>query len=77
MPGTAVSGVLVDGVRVDELLEHATAALHVLARDQNNRACIRQLSAIPLVVKVPHGHTTAFSFFILHLLVAPTPRPTG
>ena len=41
-----------DGVRIEELLEHATAALHILARDKQNRMNIRALNTIPLVVSV-------------------------
>ncbi|XP_069763244.1 junction plakoglobin-like isoform X1 [Narcine bancroftii] len=41
-----------DGVRMDEIVEGCTGALHILARDQTNRALITQLNAIPLFVQL-------------------------
>lgn len=52
LQGTGGSSSVGDGVRIEELLEHATAALHILARDKQNRMNIRALSTVPLVVSV-------------------------
>ena len=37
---------------IDEVVEVSVGALHLLARDQANRAIMRQLNCIPLFVKV-------------------------
>lgn len=37
---------------MDEVVEVSVGALHLLARDQGNRAIMRQLNCIPLFVKV-------------------------
>eukprot|EP00061_Rhincodon_typus_P013112 g39279.t1 len=41
-----------DGVRMDEIVEGCTGALHILARDSNNRADITRLNTIPLFVQL-------------------------
>ena len=35
------AGAYVDGVRMEEIVEGTVGALHILAREQNNRAVIR------------------------------------
>ena len=35
------SGAYVDGVRMEEIVEGTVGALHILAREQNNRKVIR------------------------------------
>ena len=42
----------VDGVRMEEIVEGTVGALHILAREQHNRAVIRGLNCIPLFVQV-------------------------
>ena len=37
---------------MDEIVEVSVGALHLLARDPNNRAVMRQLNSIPLFVQV-------------------------
>lgn len=41
-----------DGVRMEEIVEGCTGALHILARDPTNRAEIANLQTIPLFVQV-------------------------
>ncbi|XP_078385621.1 junction plakoglobin-like [Cetorhinus maximus] len=41
-----------DGVRMDEIVEGCTGALHILARDHINRAEITRLNTIPLFVQL-------------------------
>ena len=41
-----------DGVRMEEIVEGCTGALHILARDPINRAEIANLQTIPLFVQV-------------------------
>ncbi|XP_043530657.1 junction plakoglobin-like [Chiloscyllium plagiosum] len=41
-----------DGVRMDEIVEGCTGALHILARDPSNRAEITRLNTIPLFVQL-------------------------
>lgn len=41
-----------DGVRMEEIVEGSTGALHILARDPINRAEIANLQTIPLFVQV-------------------------
>ncbi|XP_072106607.1 catenin beta-1-like, partial [Mobula birostris] len=41
-----------DGVRMDEIVEGCTGALHILARDQANRVVITELNTIPLFVQL-------------------------
>jgi catenin beta 1 len=42
----------VDGVRMEEVVEGTVGALHILARDINNRTIIRSLNCIPLFVQL-------------------------
>ncbi|WAR10137.1 CTNB-like protein [Mya arenaria] len=42
----------VDGVRMEEIVEGTVGALHILAREQHNRAVIRGLNCIPLFVQL-------------------------
>lgn len=43
---------LQDGVRMEEIVEGCTGALHILARDPINRADIASMQTIPLFVQV-------------------------
>lgn len=43
---------LQDGVRMEEIVEGCTGALHILARDSINRAEIANMQTIPLFVQV-------------------------
>ena len=45
-------GSFVDGVRMEEIVEGTTGALHILAREAHNRALIRGLNCIPLFIQV-------------------------
>lgn len=44
-----------DGVRMEEIVEGCTGALHILARDPMNRMEIFRLNTIPLFVQVSLG----------------------
>lgn len=44
-----------DGVRMEEIVEGCTGALHILARDPMNRGDIASMQTIPLFVQV-HSH---------------------
>lgn len=44
-----------EGVRMEEIVEGCTGALHILARDVHNRIVIRGLNTIPLFVQVRLG----------------------
>lgn len=44
-----------EGVRMEEIVEGCTGALHILARDVHNRIVIRGLNTIPLFVQVCTG----------------------
>uniref|UniRef100_UPI00358E04CD catenin beta-1-like isoform X2 n=1 Tax=Myxine glutinosa TaxID=7769 RepID=UPI00358E04CD len=46
----------VDGIRMEEIVEGCTGALHILARDANNRAVIRSLNTIPLIVQLLYSN---------------------
>ena len=46
------SGSVVDGVRMEEIVDGTVGALHILAREVQNRAVIRGLNCIPLFVQV-------------------------
>ena len=46
------SSSVVDGVRMEEIVDGAVGALHILAREVHNRAVIRGLNCIPLFVQV-------------------------
>ncbi|KAI9561894.1 putative transcription coactivator armadillo [Daphnia sinensis] len=45
-------GSYADGVRMEEIVEGAVGALHILARESHNRAVIRGLSVIPIFVQL-------------------------
>lgn len=47
-----LSAFLQEGVRMEEIVEGCTGALHILARDIHNRIVIRGLNTIPLFVQV-------------------------
>uniref|UniRef100_A0A8C5R8Q0 Beta-catenin n=1 Tax=Leptobrachium leishanense TaxID=445787 RepID=A0A8C5R8Q0_9ANUR len=52
---TSMGGTLqqfVEGVRMEEIVEGCTGALHILARDVHNRIVIRGLNTIPLFVQL-------------------------
>lgn len=46
------SGSVVDGVRMEEIVDGTVGALHILAREVQNRAVIRGLNCIPLFVQL-------------------------
>ena len=46
------AGSYADGVRMEEIVEGTVGALHVLARDVQNRGIIRGLSVIPIFVQL-------------------------
>ncbi len=50
-----------DGVRMEEIVEGCTGALHILARDPINRTDIANLQTIPLFVQVTE-ETEALTF---------------
>ena len=43
---------MIDGVRMEEILEGTVGALHILAREASNRTIIRDLNCIPTFVQV-------------------------
>lgn len=43
---------MVDGVRMEEIVEGTVGALHILARESLNRSIIRELNCIPTFVQV-------------------------
>ena len=45
-----------DYIRMDDILEACVSALHILAKDQQNRNIIRDLDCIPLFVRVRSSH---------------------
>lgn len=51
MSNPAQSGI-VDGVRMEEIVDGTVGALHILAREIHNRAVIRSLNCIPLFIQV-------------------------
>lgn len=50
-----MSPLVQDGVRMEEIVEGCTGALHILARDPMNRMEIFRLNTIPLFVQVSLG----------------------
>jgi catenin beta 1 len=50
--GSQQPGAYADGVRMEEIVEGTVGALHILARESNNRAIIRGLLVIPIFVQV-------------------------
>jgi catenin beta 1 len=71
------NGQLIDNyIRMDDILEACVSALHIIARDQQNRIIIRDLDCIPLFVrvrrvslsimkKVYHGSRFVFNYRLL------------
>ena len=43
---------LVDGVRMDEIVEGTVGTLHILAREAQSRSSIRAMKCMPLFVQV-------------------------
>ncbi|RXM34909.1 Catenin beta-1 [Acipenser ruthenus] len=52
----------VEGVRMEEIVEGCTGALHILARDVHNRIVIRGLNTIPLFVQDKTTYAAAVLF---------------
>uniref|UniRef100_A0A4W4GHL2 Junction plakoglobin n=1 Tax=Electrophorus electricus TaxID=8005 RepID=A0A4W4GHL2_ELEEL len=50
--GSASQQTYQDGVRMEEIVEGATGALHILARDPMNRALMVEMNTIPLLVQL-------------------------
>ncbi|XP_052737434.1 armadillo segment polarity protein isoform X3 [Bicyclus anynana] len=50
--GGGAGGAYADGVRMEEIVEGAVGALHILAREGLNRALIRQQNVIPIFVQL-------------------------
>jgi hypothetical protein len=50
--GSQQPGAYADGVRMEEIVEGTVGALHILARESNNRSIIRGLLVIPIFVQV-------------------------
>ncbi|XP_045785085.1 armadillo segment polarity protein isoform X1 [Maniola jurtina] len=50
--GGGTGGAYADGVRMEEIVEGAVGALHILARESLNRTLIRQQNVIPIFVQL-------------------------
>ncbi|CAG5012161.1 unnamed protein product [Parnassius apollo] len=50
--GGGAAGAYADGVRMEEIVEGAVGALHILARESLNRQLIRQQNVIPIFVQL-------------------------
>ncbi|KAG8293915.1 Catenin beta-1 [Homalodisca vitripennis] len=50
--GSQPSNVYADGVRMEEIVEGTVGALHILARESQNRTIIRQQNVIPIFVQL-------------------------
>lgn len=50
--GGGTGSAYADGVRMEEIVEGAVGALHILAREGLNRALIRQQNVIPIFVQL-------------------------
>nr|XP_013190062.1 unnamed protein product [Amyelois transitella] len=50
--GSGTGGAYADGVRMEEIVEGAVGALHILARDSLNKQLIRQQNVIPIFVQL-------------------------
>ncbi|XP_026329418.1 armadillo segment polarity protein isoform X1 [Hyposmocoma kahamanoa] len=50
--GTGTGGAYADGVRMEEIVEGAVGALHILAREGVNRQLVRQQNVIPIFVQL-------------------------
>jgi hypothetical protein len=55
--GSQQPAVYADGVRMEEIVEGTVGALHILARESNNRGIIRGLLVIPIFVQVSSHKT--------------------
>lgn len=53
-----------DGVRMEEIVEGCTGALHIMARDPINRGEIASMQTIPLFVQVQLQSTTCILYEI-------------
>lgn len=67
---TSTNGSLIDNyIRMDDVLEACVSAIHMIAKDQQNRNLIRDLDCIPLFVRVKRKkcfiETKIFDVFIL------------
>lgn len=60
---------LQEGVRMEEIVEGCTGALHILARDVHNRIVIRGLNTIPLFVQVGYSIMFCISCQCTNLIV--------
>lgn len=50
--GGGGAGAYADGVRMEEIVEGAVGALHILARESHNRVLIRQQNVVPIFVQL-------------------------
>lgn len=50
--GGGGGGACADGVRMEEIVEGAVGALHILAREPHNRQLIRQQNVVPIFVQL-------------------------
>ncbi|XP_077302817.1 armadillo isoform X5 [Arctopsyche grandis] len=50
--GGGGAGAYADGVRMEEIVEGAVGALHILARESHNRILIRQQNVVPIFVQL-------------------------
>jgi hypothetical protein len=70
-PGGNASLVYAEGVRMEEILEGTVGALHILAREHNNRIVLLNQSTIPVFVQVQNQSLPFFDKEInLFFLVA-------
>ncbi|ESN94528.1 hypothetical protein HELRODRAFT_189420 [Helobdella robusta] len=66
-------GIMMDAVRMDEMVETCVGALHILARDVHNRTIIKEHNCIPLFVQLlyfPHENTQRVTTGVLCELAA-------
>lgn len=56
-----------DGVRMEEIVEGCTGALHIMARDPINRGEIASMQTIPLFVQV-YIHATTCIFCKIYVI---------
>lgn len=50
--GSQQTGAYADGMRMEEIVEGAVGALHILAREPHNRTIIRAQNVIPVFVQL-------------------------
>lgn len=60
-PGGNASLVYAEGVRMEEILEGTVGALHILAREHNNRIVLLNQNTIPVFVQVTISLSALFS----------------